>query len=36
MKGMGPIPRGFEAGPDGRLLIGEHDFAAQLQPGYPK
>jgi diaminopimelate decarboxylase len=25
MKGMGPIPRGFEAGPDGRLMIGGHD-----------
>ena len=25
MKGMGPIPHGFEAGPDGRLLIGGHD-----------
>ena len=24
MKGMGPIPRGFEAGPDGRLMIGGH------------
>ena len=25
MKGMGPIPPGFEAGPDGRLMIGGHD-----------
>jgi diaminopimelate decarboxylase len=25
MKGMGPIPRGFEAGPDGRLMVGGHD-----------
>ena len=25
MKGMGPIPRGFEAGPNGRLMIGGHD-----------
>jgi diaminopimelate decarboxylase len=25
MKGMGPIPRRFEAGPDGRLMIGGHD-----------
>jgi len=25
MKAMGPIPRGFEAGPDGRLMIGGHD-----------
>jgi diaminopimelate decarboxylase len=25
MKGMGPIPRGFEAGPEGRLMIGGHD-----------
>ena len=28
MKGMGPIPHGFEAGPDGRLLIGGHDCEA--------
>jgi diaminopimelate decarboxylase len=28
MKGMGPIPRGFEAGPDGRLMIGGHDVEA--------
>jgi diaminopimelate decarboxylase len=25
MKVMGPIPRGFEGGPDGRLMIGGHD-----------
>ena len=25
MKGMGPIPAGFAAGPDGRLMIGGHD-----------
>jgi len=25
MKGMGPKPPGFEAGPDGRLAIGGHD-----------
>ena len=25
MKGMGPIPRGFEAGANGRLMIGGHD-----------
>ena len=25
MKGMGPIPFGFEAGPQGRLMIGGHD-----------
>jgi diaminopimelate decarboxylase len=25
MKGMGPIPPGFEAGADGRLMIGGHD-----------
>ncbi len=25
MKGMGPIPPGFEAGPDGRLMIGGRD-----------
>ena len=28
MKGMGPIPLGFEAGPDGRLMIGGHDCEA--------
>jgi len=25
MKGMGPIPRGFEAGPEGQLVIGGHE-----------
>jgi diaminopimelate decarboxylase len=25
MKGMGPIPCGFEAGPEGQLVIGGHD-----------
>ena len=28
MKGVGPIPPGFEAGPDGRLMIGGHDCEA--------
>ena len=28
MKGTGPIPHGFEAGPDGRLMIGGHDCEA--------
>lgn len=28
MKGMGPIPPGFEAGPDGRLTIGGQDCEA--------
>jgi diaminopimelate decarboxylase len=28
MKGMGPIPPGFEAGPDGRLVVGGHDCEA--------
>ena len=25
MKAMGPIPPGFDAGPDGRLMVGGHD-----------
>ena len=31
MKAMGPIPRGFEAGPDGRLMIGGHDCEALVE-----
>ena len=35
MKGMGPIPPGFEAGPDDRLLIGGHDAEELTAKGTP-